>query len=587
MGLLWDILLVIFVILAIGFCIFSHELGHFLAAKWLGLHVDAFSIGFKAFWKKKYKGVEYRIGWIPVGGYCEIPQIDATDETPKAADGTELRRAKPHEKIVTAAAGPIFNIISGALIACIVWACGMPQRTPRMDGITVLAIDEKGPEYAAGLRPGDKIVKLNGKTIDCTWEKFMEKLIYTNGEVELTVIRDGKTRVVRYHQKINPNNEKLTEEGLPAPFFIPLIPIELDPEKGGAAAKAGVKSGDRVLEVDGKGDIGEHNFQDALDRSRGKPIKLKLQRGGKTVEVEVTPHPVPGLKEDHYFLIGVWFQSGKDRRLEIAGLLAGGAAEKAGVKPGDKIVELDGKVLKDNVEFRENIAKGKGKPVKLKLKRGEELIEIELTPEKFVYMTIDAYSPCLDHPTPWDQFVSTLNSSYKALTGIGITIGKKLGLTKRESQIKPRHVSGVIGMGAVLFKAAHHSFSGFIYLMVMISFALAIFNLLPLPVLDGGHIFFGVIELIIRRPLPTKVIKALYITFAVLLILLMVYATFNDVRRIWSDSRKAEPAAKTEKKKPDKPEAKPEEKKPEAKPEAKPDKPEAKPDKPETKPDKK
>ena len=578
MALLWDILLVIFVILAIGFCIFSHELGHFLAAKWLGLHVDAFSIGFKAFWKKKYKGVEYRLGLIPVGGYCEIPQIDATDEKPKAADGTELRRAKPHEKIITAAAGPLFNIISGALIACIVWACGMPQRTPKMNGITVFAIDDKGPEYAAGLRPGDKIVKLNGKTFDCTWEKFMEKLIYTNGEVELTVVRNGKPQVIRYYQKINPNNEKLTEEGLPAPFFVPLIPIELDPKKGGAAEKAGVKSGDRVLEVDGKGDIGEHNFQEALDRSHGKPVKLKLQRGRETVELEVTPHPVAGLKMDHYFLVGVVFKSGRGSELQIVDLLAGGAAEKAGIKPGDRIVELDGEAVKGYSEFREAIAKGEGKQIKLKLKRSEETVEVELTPEKFVYMTIDAYIPCLGHPTPWDQFVSTLNSSYKALTGIGITIGRKLGLTKRESQIKPRHVSGVLGMGAVLFKAAHHSFSGFIYLMVMISFALAIFNLLPLPVLDGGHIFFGIIELIIRRPLPTKVIKVLYITFAVLLILLMVYATFNDVRRIWSDSRKAEPAAKQEKK---------EEKKSDKsdKSEAKPEKPEAKPEKPETKPE--
>ena len=87
----FNIAATVFVFIAIGFCIFSHELGHFLAAKWRGLHVDAFSIGFKSFWKKKYKGVEYRLGWIPVGGYCEIPQIDAADEEPKAADGTVLR----------------------------------------------------------------------------------------------------------------------------------------------------------------------------------------------------------------------------------------------------------------------------------------------------------------------------------------------------------------------------------------------------------------------------------------------------------------------------------------------------------------
>ena len=582
MSLLLDILSVIFVIFAIGFCIFSHELGHFIAAKLLGLHVDAFSIGFKAFWKKKYKGVEYRLGIIPVGGYCEIPQIDATDEKPKSADGTELRRAKPHEKIITAAAGPIFNIISGALLACIIWIWGMPQDTPKMRSITVRAIDEKGPEYAAGLRKGDKIVKLNGKTFFCTWAKFTEQLIYTNGEVELTVERDGKTHLVRYVPRENPHAPvKLKNEKIPYPFFAPLIPIELVPEKGGAAAKAGIKSGDRILEIDGRGVTSYDEYQLMLDRSQGKKLKFKVLRGEQTVEVEVAPHPVPDLKADaDYYLVGVTIRTDKERNLEIAGLITGGAAEKAGVKPGDRIVELDGRAPKDASEFCDAIGKGKGKPVKLKLKRGAELIEIELVPDKYTPMTIDAEITLKDHPSPWRQFVATAEMSYKALTGIGITIGNKLGLTKKNSQIKPRHLSGPLGMGTVLFTSVRHTtFSVVIYFLVLISFALAIFNLLPLPVLDGGHIVFGCVELVIRRPLPTKVTKALYITFAALLILLMVYATYNDVRRLWDGNRKTEPAAK----KADAPA------RPETKPETKPaDKPEAKPKtKPETEPAKK
>ena len=537
MGLLLDILSVIFVIFAIGFCIFSHELGHFLAAKWLGLHVDAFSIGFKAFWKKKYKGVEYRLGWIPVGGYCEIPQIDATDAVPKAADGAELRRAKPYEKIVTAAAGPVFNILSGALLACIIWIWGMPQDTPKMRSITVRAIDEKGPEYAAGLRKGDKIVKLNGKTFFCTWAKFTEQLIYTNGEVELTVERDGKKRLVRYIPRVNPHAPvKLKNEKIPYPFFAPLIPIELVPTKDGIAEKAGLRSGDRILEIDGRGVTSYEEYQLLLNRSQGKTLKFKVLRGEATVEVEVAPRPVAGLKGDvDSYLIGITFFADEkpEHELEIAGLLVGGAAEKAGVKPGDRIVELDGKAPKDNREFRDAICKGKGRPVRLKLKRGNEFVEIELTPDKYTPMTIDAEITLKDHPSPWRQFVSTAEMSYKALTGLGITIGNKLGLTRKSSQIKPRHLSGPLGMGTVLFNSVRHTtFSVVIYFIVLISFALAIFNLLPLPVLDGGHIFFGCVEFVIRRPLPVKVTKVLYITFAVLLVLLMVYATFNDVRRI-------------------------------------------------------
>ena len=147
------------------------------------MHVDAFSIGFKAIWRKKYRGVEYRIGILPFGGYCDIPQIDATDAEPKAADGTVLPHAKPLDRIVTAAAGPLFNIISGFLVACVIWIWGMPQDTPKMRTIVVRTIDETGPEYAAGLRAGDRIVKLNGKRFFCTWANFTSSLLYTIGEV--------------------------------------------------------------------------------------------------------------------------------------------------------------------------------------------------------------------------------------------------------------------------------------------------------------------------------------------------------------------------------------------------------------------
>jgi len=98
----------LFVVFFFGMCVFSHELGHFLAGRWRKLHIDAFSIGFRKVWGKKINGVEYRIGCIPLGGYVELPQIDATGEVPHAADGTELKRAKPLDRIITAFAGPLF-----------------------------------------------------------------------------------------------------------------------------------------------------------------------------------------------------------------------------------------------------------------------------------------------------------------------------------------------------------------------------------------------------------------------------------------------------------------------------------------------
>ena len=263
----------IFVFVALGFCIFSHELGHFLAAKWRGLHIDAFSLGFKPFWRKKINGVEYRLGWLPFGGYVELPQVDASDAVPKAADGTELPRAKPLDRIITAVAGPLFNILSGLLLGCIIWAVGMPQDSPRMHELSVLTVEEKSPEYAAGLRPGDKIVTLNGKSFFLTWRNFAKELMLATGEVELGVLRDGKPLTIRYRVVDNPDAPgSLGNEKIGWPFFTVMIPLELYPRSGSIAEQAGVRDGDLGEEDVAATEQKAHAIGGAL--SPGQPTDL-------------------------------------------------------------------------------------------------------------------------------------------------------------------------------------------------------------------------------------------------------------------------------------------------------------------------
>ena len=185
---LGDILLkigaVAFMVFFFGFCIFIHELGHFLAAKWRGLHVIAVSIGFRKIWSKKIGGVEYRIGWIPFGGYVDIPQIDSTGEA-KDENGNPLPKGKPVDRILAAAAGPVFNIVFGFILAVAVWIGGLPQETPKLSSIEVATIEQESPEYRAGLREGDKILKLNGKTFNATWREFVTEILTIIGDVTL------------------------------------------------------------------------------------------------------------------------------------------------------------------------------------------------------------------------------------------------------------------------------------------------------------------------------------------------------------------------------------------------------------------
>ena len=538
MDILLSIGALVFVFVAIGFCIFSHELGHFLAAKWRGMHIDAFSLGFRPFWRKKINGVEYRLGWLPFGGYVELPQVDATDAIPKAADGTELPRARAIDRIITAGAGPLFNILSGLLIACFVWWIGMPQDSPKMREITVLSVDPAGPEYAAGLRPEDKIIKINGEPFFSTWAQFVSKILFSIGKVELEVIRDGKPVTISYTPVDNPNAPgRLRSEKIAWPFFRPLIPLELVPEKDSPAEKAGIRPGDYVVAIDGMPIIDFDEFLFAINLAGDHPIKMTLRRGGENVDVTVRPEPVtpsPGPEFSRY-MTGIFMQPGDEKGgVVIAGVMPYSAALAAGLKAGDRLLAVDGRKIASPAEFSETISRLKGTPFQLTWERDGKEQTATLAARLITPHTIGVTISLLDHPTPIQQFVSTLDMSYKSLRGILVRLGNRLGLTEQTSTLKPSHMSGPLGMGLVLFNSVKSAslISG-IYFVVVISFALAIFNLFPLPVLDGGHILFGFVEIIFRRPLPVVVVKVLSTIFVTLLISLMLYVTFFDGKRIY------------------------------------------------------
>lgn len=527
---------VVFVFAALGFCILFHELGHFLAAKMLGLHIDAFSLGFRPFWRKKYKGVEYRIGYLPFGGYVEIPQIDCSDAIPKAADGTELRPGTAKERIITAAAGPLFNIISGLLIGCIIWICGMPQDTPKMREITVSSVTIDSPEYNAGLREGDIITKLNGGEFFLSWAKFVEQILYTTGKVTLEVRRDGKKQLITYTPIDNPNAPgSIRKEGVGYPFFTPKVPIQIFPRKGSAAEKAGLQSGDIVLEINGEAVNDYAQFQMMIDMSASRPMKFLVERGKQRLEYSVTAAPIEGADAHAQYFIGIVMeQLAKDKPVKVRKLYKHFPAAMAGILTGDELLTINGKKITAISIVNSTIAETGKAPVTLEILRNAKPMTFTITPLVIMPSGIGVSMAVYDYPSPWRQFCDTLNMTWKALRGIATGIGNKLGMTKNTSTLKPSHMSGPLGIGIVLFTSVRTSPAVGIYMMVVISFALAIFNLLPLPVLDGGHIFFGLLELIFKKPLPQSFMKVLSYIFVTLLISLMLFVTFFDIRRAYN-----------------------------------------------------
>ncbi len=505
-----------FVLFFFGFCIFIHELGHFLAAKWRKMHIVAFSIGFKKIWGFTHNGIEYRIGCLPFGGYVDIPQLEISTADRKEE---KLPPIKPWDRIIVAFAGPFFNILFGLILATFLWIHGIPQVSPKMHSIKVAEITHNSPEYEAGLRTGDNIVRLNGKPFYTDWNGFVQKIIFSVGDIRLGIQKDNEVKTISYYPVVN-NSEfpEMAKEGLPYPFFKPEIPVIIQVAKDSIAEKAGLKSGDRIIKINSKPIMDVEEYSAALDNSNGQPMKVTVRRDDKDFSYKITPSAYGDGKK---YLIGISFSS-SSMPIVLEHIRKNSPAEKAGLESGDIILKANNINLNSLKQFTSIINNSGGKTVNLVLKRNNKLFGLDVTPRLYYYIkgiSIEFF----DYPTPIQQFVNVILMSYKSIKGI-FTAG---------SRIKAKHMSGPVGIVTVIGKAV---FNGSIVyalnIITLITFSLALLNLLPLPVLDGGHILISIIEIITGRSLPANFLQPICMAFVFLLITLMIFVTFNDVNRL-------------------------------------------------------
>lgn len=511
------IYVMVFVLFFFGFCVFIHEVGHFLAAKWRGLYIVAFSLGFKKVWSCKYKGVDYRIGCLPFGGYVSIPQLDST-EIIKDQEGKKLPDVKPLDRIIVAFAGPFFNVLFGFVLATFLWIYGIPSLTPVMDSVKVASVIENSPEYNAGLRTGDKIIFINGKKFHDTWEKIVQRVIFTIGKVSLGIEMNNGVKTVSYEPAVNQNSSGLAKEGLPYPFFKPEIPLAITVEENSPAEKAGLKTGDIVTRINDK-DIPDYEIY-VLASSSVPELNITLIRDGKKLTINNVK--TTELTEERYRICVAFDRTAG--AVKITEVTPDSPAMRAGLNPNDIVLKINGITPDGKQSIQKIINDSKGNIVTLSIKRGGNIFDVKVKPEFFVPRHLDGVSMVYYiHINPWEQFTNVVTMSYQSLRGI----------FSKGSHIKTKHMSGPIGIVTVIGTAVYQgSIIHALNMIAIITFSLALLNLLPLPVLDGGHILFSLIEMVIRRPLPAKLMKSICTAFVALLIFLMVLVTFNDINRI-------------------------------------------------------
>ncbi|MDR0998071.1 MAG: site-2 protease family protein [Treponema sp.] len=435
-------------LIGLGLVVFVHELGHFLAARLVGIDVEAFSIGWgRPILKRKFRGVEYRLGMFPLGGYCKMRGENEFQEAWEnrrkeipPVPGTFFG-ANPFRRILVAFAGPFFNFLFAVLVLSVIWGAGFEVNT--LGNRIILAselgeADQNYPANQAGLETGDRIISING--VDTPYYHDIQENIAVNPEknLALKVERDGTILDLT----VRPSLEKSTGAGKIGVYFW------TDPVLSGAtgpARAAGLMPGDRILKVNGE-DLPYTVKMLSILEDKPQSLNVEYERNGEKAGAVLIP---------------IYQEGGVDLGLSYG------------------VVTYKNPVLLPPAA----LAKGARET--------------------------------------WKTLVVSLKSLVLLFRGIDLTqaVSGPVRITYMAGDIATEAFGQGIGTG----------FRSMANFLSLISIALCVMNLLPLPVLDGGMILLCVVELIRRKPLHPRAVSAFQTVGVVLIFGLMIFAVFGDI----------------------------------------------------------
>ncbi|MFO0773995.1 MAG: RIP metalloprotease RseP [Nitrospiraceae bacterium] len=437
-------------LVVLGVLVAFHELGHFLAARWVGVKVLKFSLGFgPRLFSRQAGETEYLLSAIPLGGYVKL----FGEEEAEALTPDDRRRSFVHQdlwkKMLIVAAGPGFNFILAYLVYTGVLAFGYAVPVPSFKDIVseIEAVMPGSPADAAGLKAGDRIIRVNDRDVSTSTE-LHELVVKSNGK-PLTIDVRRQDQVKTY--VVTPASGDPMPDGAPsyrlgieerAPVVTGIVP-------GSPAALGGFQEGDRVTRI-GTNDIHTWSQMTNIVREHAnKPLEFAVLRRGAPVTLTVTP-----------------------------------SGEKATV---------DGKTI----EYGR--------------------IGISAQSQSVIQAATPWSVPVLGAVATWRWTELTTVGIYKMFTG----------------EISSKNIGGPLTIANISGEAASQGTSSLVFLIAMLSINLGVLNLLPIPILDGGHLFFFALEGILRKPLGERQREIAQQVGLVLLVGIMVFAFWNDLERIF------------------------------------------------------
>lgn len=543
-------------ILLIGPLIFIHELGHLIAAKIVDVKATRFSIGFgPALVKFQIGETQYCLAPIPLGGYVSLLG-QTPGEDVHAADADRALAAKPlWARYFVLSAGPAANLVLPILLYFLYYLLLAPVSVPPAVVGTVL---DDTAAAAAELAQGDRIVAIDGRDVR-SWRDMSNRIADAPGqELDVQIERDGKRidRVITPRKTMRRNTlgvvTPIGRLGVLRVFYAPQIGI-IDNES--PAYAEGLRTGDVITSINGEPVRTAEELQRMLGATGNAQVRLTYMRA-EIVEGPLARYMV--YESAHAQLLPR--KNGGEIGLDVesaTGLLpantfiraveAGSPADKAGLRPGDRVTAVDGVAFSKWEYLGEVLARKRQTAIELTVQStGAEprtvTVAQELKSWRDLYKSDREYlwfgaSPYAKWHEPESEPIrgrftyalgAALDETGAVIVMIWTTLRQMLTFERGVDEL-----SSVVGIFSVAGTAADQGPGEFLMLMALLSINLGFVNLLPIPILDGGHLLFFTIEAIRRRPLGQRAREIASAIGLVLVILLVLIASRNDIIRYW------------------------------------------------------
>lgn len=560
---------VLYFLLLVGVLVLIHELGHFVAAKALDVKVLRFSVGYgRPLVRITLGETEYQIAAFPLGGYVRILGIEGPPEERQGerpgdrageragtrADAGRSFASRPlWQRLVIVFAGPAANLFLPVIIYFVFFA-----------GHTVLPaavigdVLDGGAAARAGLEPGDRVLEINGRAIRY-WEEIEDAVRSSPGsELKLRVQRNNKA-FERYltpiEETVRRRDGRVAVQGRVGITHAPFVPLVGVIDQRSPAARAGLRTGDLIISVDGQG---VRNWRD---------VQQKVGRfARRTSIVYVRGTEVPGVPQVQLLAAGFadlvpetqlddtltrkTYTGLEHAEMFVAHVDAGSPADSAGLRPGDLIVALDGKPVAHWLDLDQRLQAEPNKAFQLTWKRAvdgttktmtaevtqvwrKQLDEYDHTVTRLVFGARNDIDRGTGAMVPIDgRFGYALSKAFER-TGETITLMASGFFQILGGDSPGEALGGPLMMYRVASVSGNQGWDSFLLMLALISVNLGLINLLPIPMLDGGHLLVFAIEAARRKKLSPEAAKRIQLAGLILVGLITILALRNDVMRFF------------------------------------------------------